>query len=235
MLILSYSLVFLFSSIFLKKKQKRSVSTLLKAFRFKTVLLGIFFVLLFQLIYYVISFGFGGNVELVHFLNMGGYEAYSIYSSTFSVFILYVIFAVFGAFVEEVTFRGYIQSRISREFNVVLAIIFTSLLFSLQHIHVFQFDWIFQFLQTQFIYILCFGIFVGYLFFKTNSDIWCVLVFHMIMNIFNISLYVEVSYTFPFAPQFVTITSFVILTLILHLSPIEHVFLLHHESENQGS
>ena len=96
-----------------------------------------------------------------------------------------------------------------------------SLLFSLQHIHVFQLDWILDFLQTQFIYVFCFGIFVGYFFFKSEGALWGVFVFHALMNIFNVALPIKVTHSFPFAAHVVTIVSFAFMILLLRFIPIE--------------
>lgn len=222
MLILSYSAVLLLSVFFLKKDAKRSLSKVLKVRGHSVILIAILFAFLFQAVWLSIGLGIGGNLEFLAFSGLRGYESYAVYSLVLA-FTLYVVFAVFGAFVEEVAFRGYVQSRIASRQGHIAGALIASLFFSLQHIHVFQLDWIEKFFQTQFIYVFCFGIFVGYLFLKSKEDIWSVFAFHASMNIFNISLPIKVTYTFAFATQLVTIMSFVLMTLILRLLPIEEV------------
>ena len=223
MLILSYFVVLLFSIFFLKKEAKISLSEVLKMRNYRLILVGMVFAFLFQALWFLISLGVGGNLEFLSFTSLKGYEGYAVYSSIFLAFTLYVVFAVFGAFVEEVTFRGYVQSRIASRHGRIIGVFIASLLFSLEHIHIFQWYWIEKFFQTQFIYVLCFGIFVGYLFFKSKGDIWSVFAFHALMNLFNISLPIKVTYMFPIATQLVTIMSFILMILILSLLPVEEV------------
>jgi len=223
MLVLSYLVVLLFSIFFLKKEAKRSLSEVFKVRSRGTILLGVIFAFLFQAIWFLASLGIGGHLEFFSFPSLRGYESYAVWSSILLAFALYVVFAVFGAFVEEVTFRGYVQSRITSKHNHILGVFIASLLFSLQHIHIFQLNWIENFFQTQFVYVLCFGIFVGYLFLKSKEDVWSVFAFHALMNLFNISLPIKVTYTFPIATQLVTIMSFILVILILHLLPMKKV------------
>jgi len=217
MLILSYFVVLLFSIFFLKKEAKISLSEVLKVHSYKAIIIGVVFAFLFQALWVSISLGIGGTLEFFSFPSLRGYESYTVWSSILLAFTLYALFAVFGAFVEEVTFRGYVESRISSKHNRIVGVFIASLLFSLEHIHIFQLSWIEKFFQTQFIYVLCFGIFVGYLFFKCKEDIWSVSAFHALMNLFNISLPIKVTYTFPIATHLVTITSFILMILILRL------------------
>jgi len=66
-----------------------------------------------------------------------------------------------------------------------------------------------------------FGIFVGYLFFKTKENIWSVFSFHALSNIFNVSLPISVTTAFPFANQLADISSFILMILFLrYLSKI---------------
>jgi len=178
------------------------------------VFIGVFFAFLFQAIWFLISLGIGSKLDFLPFPSLKGYEDYAVYSF-FLGFVLYFAFAIFGAFVEEVAFRGYIQSRITSRYGHIMGIFVASLFFALQHIHIFQLDWIERFFQTQFIYVFCFGIFIGYFFFKSKEDLWSVFAFHALMNIFNVSLPIQVTSTFPFANQFVPITSFILMILIL--------------------
>ena len=220
MLILSYSVVLLLSIIFLKKEAKKSLSEVLKLRSYGVIPIAMVFACVFQAVWFTIALTIGGDLKLLP--TLGEYESYTVHSFPLA-FTLYVVFAVFGALVEEVTFRGYVQSRITSRYGPVIGIFVASLLFSLQHIHIFQLNWIVEFLQTQFIYVLCFGIFVGYLFFRSHANIWSVFTFHIFMNSFNVSLPVEVTYTFPYATQIVTITSFILMILFLSLLPIEEV------------
>ena len=222
MLILSYSVVLLLSIIFLKKEAKRSLLDVLKLRSYGVIPIAMVFAVLFQAAWFTITLTIGGDPKFLPFPSLRGYESYAVHSIPLA-FTLYVVFAVFGALVEEVTFRGYIQSRITSRYGHVTGVFVASLLFSLQHIHIFQLNWIEKFLQTQFIYVLGFGIFVGYLFIKSSLDVWSVFTFHALTNIFNVSLPVEVTYAFPFATQIVTITSFILMILFLRLLPIEEV------------
>ena len=218
MLILSYFVVLLFSIFFLKKDAKKSLSRVFKMRNYRMVLIGIVFAFLFQSVWFLISLGIASKLEFLSFPSLKGYESYAVYSILLG-FVLYLAFAVFGAFVEEVAFRGYVQSRITSRYGHIVGVFVASLFFSLQHIHIFELNWVEKFFQTQFIYVFCFGIFVGYLFLKSKEDIWSVFAFHASMNIFNVSLPIEVTPTFPIATQFVTIISFILMILLLRFLP----------------
>jgi len=218
MLILSYFVVLLLSILFLKKDMKKSLSTILKTHGWRYCLVGIVFACVFQGIWFLFSLVMGGSLVGLPFPSLKGYENYAVYSLV-SGFALYLAFAVFGAFVEEVAFRGYVQSRIASRYGNIVGVFVSSLFFSLQHIHIFDLDWIWGFFQMQFIYVFCFGIFTGYLFIKSNEDLWRVFAFHASMNIFNVSLPIEVTPAFSSANQFTTLIGFIFMILLLRLCP----------------
>jgi len=220
MLSVSYVAVLALSLVFLKKDAKRAFSEFFSKRSSGVIPVALVFAVIFQAVWLTISLTIGGDLDLLAFPSLRGYEDYAVVSLS-SAFILYIVFAVFGAFVEEVAFRGYVQSRIASKFGRVASVALASLLFSLQHIHIFQWDWILHFLQTQFIYVFCFGIFVGYFFFKSGEALWGVCVFHALMNIFNVALPIKVTYSFPFAAQVATIASFAFMILLLRFIPIE--------------
>lgn len=173
MLILSYFVILLFSIFFLKKDAKKSLSEVFKVHSYGLIPIAMVFAFIFQAVWFTISLNMDANLEFLSFPSLKGYESYAVYSTPLA-FMLYAAFAVFGAFVEEVAFRGYVQSRIASKYDHTVGVFIASLLFSLQHVHVFNLEWIQKFFQTQFIYVLCFGIFVGYLFFKSEEDLWSV-------------------------------------------------------------
>ncbi len=222
MLILSYFMVLLLSILFLKREAKKPLSEVFKVRSYGVISIAMVFAFVFQGVWFTFSLTIGGDLDFTVFPSLRGYESYAVYSIPLA-FLLYVVFAVFGAFVEEVTFRGYVQSRIASRHGRVIGISVASLIFSLQHIHIFHWNWIVEFFQTQFIYVFCFGIFVGYLFIKSKQDIWSVFMFHAIMNILNVSLPIKVTYTFPFSAQIVAIVSFAFLMLLLRLVSVEEL------------
>lgn len=214
MLILSYFAILLLALFFLKKDMKKSLSSVFKTSNYTTVAVGLTFALLFQGSWYLISFLVGSRFEFVPFLSLRGYENYAVYS-VLSGFAFYLAFAVFGAFAEEVAYRGYVQSRISAKYGYMVGVLVATLFFSLQHTHIFELNWVERFFQTQFVYVLCFGIFVGYLFFKSRENIWSVFSFHALVNVFNVSLPIAATTAFAFADQLVTVISFILLILLL--------------------
>jgi len=214
MLISSYLAVLLLSMVFLKKEARKSLSQVFKIHGYSTVILGTVVAFLFQAIWLLISWGIAGEFEFISFPSLKGYESYTVQSMFFGS-ILYLAFAVFGAFAEEITFRGYIQSRIASRYGCAVGIFTASLFFSLEHIHIFEISWVERFFQTQFVYVFCFGIFVGYLFFKSREDIWGVFAFHAFANIFDVLLPIRVTFVVPLGNQFVTIMSFTLMILLL--------------------
>jgi len=215
MLILSYLIVLIFALLLLRIDSKTTLSNAFRIRSYPMALIGVMLAFLFQGLWFLVSFAIGSKIEFVAFPSLKGYENYAVYSVLLG-FILYLVFSVFGAFAEEVAYRRYVQSRISSRYGYVVGISVTTLFFSLQHIHIFELNWVERFLQTQFIYVLFFGIFVGYLFFKSKENIWSIFGFHAITNIFNVSLPISMITTFQFANQLATVTSFILMILLLH-------------------
>jgi len=150
MLIFSYFAVLILALFLLKKDSKKSLSTVFKASSRSMVLVGIIFALLYLGLWYSISFVIGSRFGFTSFPSLRGYENYAVYSLPLG-FMLYLVFVVFGSFAEEVAYRGYVQSRISSRYGFLVGIFVSTLFFSLQHIHIFQLNWIERFFQTQFV------------------------------------------------------------------------------------
>jgi membrane protease YdiL (CAAX protease family) len=175
---------------------------------------GLGFGLLYLGLYYLISFLLGSSFEFSSFPSLRGFEAYVVYSLPLA-FTLYLLFSVFGSFSEEVAYRGYVQTRISGKYGYLIGIIVSSLFFSLQHIHIFQASWLIQFFQRQFFHVFLFGIFAGYLFFKSKENIWSVFAMHALTNVFSVSVPLTVTDAFPFTFYVAEIVSFIIMILLL--------------------
>lgn len=215
MLISSYSIVLVASFILIRVDLKKSFSDFFRITNYRTILISLGFAVLFQIVYYPINIILGSNIELIAFPTLRGFETYAFFS-LFTAFFSYLIFSVFGAFTEEIAYRGYVQEKISSKYGYLLGIFISTFLFSLQHIHVFQFNWLGRFLQTQFIYVIMFGFFIGCLYHKSKSQIWNVIAFHGLMNVFNISLPIQVSNSSYVLSAVATITGFVIMILLLN-------------------
>ncbi len=218
LMFLSYFAVFLVAIILLLKDSKKSLSIVFKNNSSFMIMAGLFLALIYLGVFYLTSFGLGSSIELGSFPNLQGYENYSVYSIP-SVLVLYLLFSLSGAFSEEVAYRGYIQTRISAKYGVVVGVVVSTLFFSLQHIHVFQINWISQFLQNQLIHVVLFGIFTGYLFYKSKENIWSVVAFHVLLNTFSVLVPIMISHSFWFTFYVAEIISFAVITLILHYLP----------------
>lgn len=215
LLILSYFVVFVAALLLLRKDMGTSLHEFFRFRGLRWVAIGVGFAVLFQVLWIVFSLGLGGTVQ-VSFAGLSVYTGYGVYFFA-AAFGLYCVFAVFGAFVEEVAYRGYVQTRISQAFGVLAGVLVSALFFSLQHIHIFQFSWLENFFQEQFIYVLLFGVFAAYFFLKRKQDIWAVFSFHGLMNIFNIALPIESSTPYYYTDWLRTILCFSLLILILKL------------------
>ena len=216
-LILSYFIVLVVALVLIKKDMKKQFHEVFKFRGYRMILAGLAFAILFQVLWFLIIIVMGSSLKLTSLLSLRGYENYAFYSLPIA-FALYATFSVFGAFSEEVAYRGYVQSRISKRYGFIVGVFFSSLLFSLQHIHFFQTTWIETFFQKQFIYVFLFGLFVGYLFLRSGKNIWSVFAFHSLMNIFNIALPFEIENPSLGVNTLATVVSFLILFLILQLS-----------------
>lgn len=217
MLIVSYSIVLILALFLLKRDSKKSLSTVFKNSNISMIIIGIFFALLYLDLWYLTSFILGSSFEFTPSTILRDYGTYTFYSFPLA-FAFYLGFSVFGAFAEEVAYRGYVQTRISSRYGYIAGILVSALFFSLQHIHIFQTSWLIQFFQTQLLHVFLFGIFSGYLFFKTKENIWSVFSFHALGNIFSVSVPIVVITAFPFANQLAEIASFTVMILLLRLS-----------------
>jgi membrane protease YdiL (CAAX protease family) len=182
------------------------------------ILIGLFFGLVYLGLWYSISFLLGSKLEFTSSTILRDYETYTSYSLSLAL-ALYLGFSVFGAFAEEVAYRSYVQTRISSRYGYVVGILVSTLFFSFQHIYVFQASWVIQFFQTQFLHVFLFGIFGGYLFFKSKENIWSVFSMHALTNAFSVSVPIVVTPTFEFAYHVAETVSFVTMIMLLHFFP----------------
>jgi membrane protease YdiL (CAAX protease family) len=218
-LTLSYLTVLIVALVLVKKDLKKPLSAFFTFHGWRMVVMGLSLAVLFQGLWYGLTAIMGARFQLLPFPTLRGYETYSYYSLGYG-FGLYVLFSVVGAFAEEVAYRGYVQTRISAKYGVAIGISAAALFFAFEHIHIFQLPWIESFFQGQFISVLLFGIFAGYFFYKTNGDIWGIFAFHALTNLFNISLPIQITYTFPYTFYVSTITSYAVLLLTLRFLPL---------------
>jgi membrane protease YdiL (CAAX protease family) len=214
LLITSYILVLFLALAFLKLDKHQSLRETLRTGNNTLYLYGAILAISFHILLIVFGLVIGGTLEVTEWFSLKGYERYAV-SSLPLAFILYLAFASIGAFVEEVAYRGYVQSRIANEQGELLGIVFSSVIFSLQHIHVFSVRWISQFLVSQLLYVFLFGLFIGYFFYRTKHSLKGVIAFHVIGNIFNVAFPVQISYSSPIVLPIVVFSIYAILSLIL--------------------
>jgi membrane protease YdiL (CAAX protease family) len=219
-MILSYLIVLVIALFLLKKDSKKSLSNVFKNKGTLGIFIGLTFGLLYLGLWYLVSFLLGSHIGFTSFPSLTGYEGYSFVSLA-SVFAFYLMFSVFGAFAEEVAYSGYVQTRVTSSYGNAVGIIVSALFFSFQHIQFFQASWQVQFFQTQFIHVMLFGIFSGYLFFKSDENLWSVFSFHVLINVFSVSVPIIVTPTYWFAYYVAEIVSFAIMILLLRYLPVQ--------------
>jgi membrane protease YdiL (CAAX protease family) len=220
-MLLSYFIIFLVALLLLRKDSKKNLPNVFENSSNMMILSGLLFGLFYLGLYYLISFVFGSSFELGSFPNLRGFEEYSYYSVG-SVSVLYLLFSVFGGFAEEVAYRGYVQTRVSERYGVLFGIMASTVFFSLEHIHVFQADWILQFVQVQLLHVVLFGVFVGYLFYRSGGNVWSVVSFHVLLNAFAVSIPIIVSDAYPFTFYVAEIASFTVMILTLKYLPLKN-------------
>ena len=204
--------------ILIKTDLKKSLSSFFTFHGWRFLLIGLGLALLFQALWYGITIAMGAKLEFLSFPSLRGYGTYSYFSIPIA-FSLYAVFSVFGAFAEEVAYRGYVQTRVSTKYGIVIGISAATIFFALQHIHVFQLPWIVSFLQGQLVNVIFLSIIAGYLFYKTG-DIWSVFLFHGICNVFNISLAFQINYSSPYVYYISTVMSYVVLFVVIRFLPL---------------
>ena len=220
-MLLSYFIIFTVALLLLRKDSKKKLSDVFKNNSNLMILISFLFGLLYPGLYYLVSFGLGSSFEFGSFPNLRGFEDYTFYSVG-SVFVLYLLCSVFGGFAEEVAYRGYVQTRVSKRYGVLAGIVVSTLFFSLQHVHVFQVGWILQFVQGQLLHVVLFGVFVGYLFYKSGENIWSVVSFHVLLNAFAVSVPIIVSDAYPFTFYVAETISFTAMILLLKYLPLKN-------------
>jgi membrane protease YdiL (CAAX protease family) len=216
MLIASYLIILTFSLFLLKKDLKESLRQVFKIRTRTLPLLSIGLAFLFEALWFLFFALFGGKLTLSSPPGISPYSEYVPYSVELA-FGLYITFILIGAFSEEVTFRCYVQSRFAQAFGNGVGVVAGAVFFALQHIQFFVSTWILQFLQNQFVYVLCTGIFVGLYFIRTGKDVWSVFAFHGTLDLCNILLPVASSATLQYSSPAASIVSFVILIILLQL------------------
>lgn len=221
LMILSYFIVFVVALALLKKDSRKQLLIVFENKGNVIVLVGLAFGLLYLGLWYLINFLLGSRFEFVSSIILRDYENYSFYSLPLAS-ALYLVFSAFGAFAEEVAYRGYVQTRITSRYGYAAGIIASTLFFSFQHIHIFQTSWLIRFFQTQFFHVMLFGIFSGYLFYKSKENIWCTFSFHALINIFSVSVPIVVTPTFQFIYYIAEIASFMAMILLLHYLPLKN-------------
>jgi membrane protease YdiL (CAAX protease family) len=213
-LILSYLTVFIVATVLLKYDAKTSLSRVLHNYQIRTILIGVLCGLMYLGTWYSVSFVLGSQFEFVTSTLQRDYGTYT-FSSFPIAFILYLGFAVFGAFAEEMAYRGYVLTRVSTRYGSVVGILISTLVFALQHIHVFQTSWLIQFFQKQFIHVFLFSIVGGYLYVKSKDSIWSVFSMHALINAFSVAVPIVVTPSFVFANLLAETVSFVLILLLL--------------------
>jgi membrane protease YdiL (CAAX protease family) len=219
--ILSSFIILMVALLPLKKDSKKPLSAVFANKGSMMILVGLGFGLLYLGLCYLTTFFLGSRFELGSFPSLRGFESYAVYSIP-SAFALYLAFSIFGGFTEEVAYRGYVQTRISSRYGYVAGIIVSTLFFSFQHIHVFQTSWLMQFFQTQFFHVMLFGIFGGYLFFKSKENIWCVFSMHALTNAYSVSVPIIVTDASRFTFYIAEIASFSVMFLLLRHMPLRN-------------
>lgn len=220
LMFLSYFIIFIVALVLLRKDSKKSLSEVFSNNGYFMILIGLLFGLLYLGLFYLISFGLGSSFEFGSFPNLRGYEGYSY--SVGLVFVLYLLFSVFGAFAEEVAYRGYVQARVYSKYGLIAGIIVSTVFFSLQHIHVFQLDWISQFVENQLLHVVLFGIFTGYLFHRSKANLWSVVAFHVFLNTYAVCVPVIVIHNFGFTFYVAEFVSFIVMILLLKYLPLKN-------------
>jgi membrane protease YdiL (CAAX protease family) len=210
---LTYFAVFVVALVLIKKDMKTKLTDIFKLKDAYVILLGLLLAVLFQVMYFGLTILLGGKIDSASFAN-------SAFASLPLAFTIYFLYGLFGAFAEEVAYRAYSVSRIASKYGYVVAIFVSTILFSLQHIHIFQASWLVEyFFQLQFIHVLLFGIFVGYFFKKSKGNLWAVVVFHVLKNIIDMALPIYASAPSVYIHWIVNILSFTVLLIILRVLP----------------
>ena len=74
----------------------------------------------------------------------------------------------------------------------------------------------------QLLHVVLFGVFVGYLFYKSGENIWSVVSFHVLLNAFAVSVPIIVSDAYPFTFYVAEIASFTVMILALKYLPLKN-------------
>ena len=210
---LTYFAVFAVALVLIKKDMKAKLTDIFKFKDARIVLLGLLLAVLFQVMYFGLTLLLGGKIDSATFAN-------STLASLPLALTIYFLYGSFGAFAEEVAYRAYSVSRIASKYGYGVAIFVSTILFSLQHIHIFQASWLVEyFFQLQFIHVLLFGIFVGYFFKKSKGNLWAVVAFHVLKNIIDMALPIYASAPSVYMHWVVNILSFTALMVILRILP----------------
>jgi membrane protease YdiL (CAAX protease family) len=113
----------------------------------------------------------------------GGVIVVNAYSSLF-VTMFFVVDTFFVGLSEEGVFRGYIQRKLTDAWKFLPALLFTSILFKIYHIDLFTAS-MSDIVLTALAVFPGFGIFAGYLYFKSNRNMLGPIALHMFYDLFG--------------------------------------------------
>jgi membrane protease YdiL (CAAX protease family) len=95
-----------------------------------------------------------------------------------------IIFFIFTPIIEELIFRGFVQSKLTKYYNANFAVVFSAILFGLHHLQYFDYKLsLFAVFQVSYTFIA--GLLLGSLR-KESGNIYIGLSLHMIMNFVSV-------------------------------------------------
>ena len=68
---------------------------------------------------------------------------------------------------------------------------------------------------------MLFGVFTGYLFYRSEENIWGVVAFHILLNVFSVIVPLIVTHSFEFTFYVAEIVTFLVMILLLWYLPLK--------------
>lgn len=158
--------------------ERRSLSSLglVKKNVFSSILIGSVLCVVGYILYCLLLPSF---LSLLGYVDLSTLQVWIAPQSSNVNWVILMSFTVFAiiAVSEEIVHRGFIQNRLTEKINPLIAILFSSLLFTVSHLPIYIFVYQYNLhTSTAFLFdIFTFGLVLGYLFYKTKNLFGCII------------------------------------------------------------
>ncbi len=129
--------------------------------------------------------------EILIYLLLGGTLRFYGYPSPF-IIVFFIVDTLIVGLAEEGIYRGYIQKHLTHNHGFIPALLVSTILFKIYHVNFFSVNFSDVAIISLIIPFPSFGMFAGYLYYKTRENLLGPIVLHMFYDLFGTIIPIEV-------------------------------------------